>query len=190
MNIEQLRKEYSDILKFVNTGKSSLDDYKSVNVPFCEKLIDKQPILLNLFNESLQTIDELEIPSTLKKIYQIISNTKVEYYFDKWILYSMDWLKERYVLYKSKNQNRIIDFFYIYIGMGHIIVVSVDPLDKKILFRRDGGSNGYEREINWNNICKFIPNEKDKHDFSIWFTMVKSQQLNILELFKLCITYN
>ena len=72
---------------------------------------------------------------------------------------------------KELEQHRVIDFSLLYIGMGHIIVASIDPIDNKVFFRRDGGSNGFDRVANWDFIKNYTPKIDSKYDFSKWLNL-------------------
>ena len=89
-------------------------------------------------------------------------NESMEYYFNNWTLMSLDTLGKHFDAKEADGQKRVIDFAHHYLGMGHCIVCSVDVEDKKIFFRRDGGSNGYEREACYNEILDYEP--KDEAD--------------------------
>ena len=56
-----------------------------------------------------------------------------------------------------------------YLGMGHIEVISCD-LNSHLLFKRyDGGSNGYDREDNYNKLIKDGSDTYDRFYFTDWF---------------------
>ena len=56
---------------------------------------------------------------------------------------------EIYNDYCDNDQKSLFDIAYIYAGMGHIKLVACD-LNNHLLFERpDGGSNGYDREDNY-----------------------------------------
>ena len=69
----------------------------------------------------------------------------------------------------------VVDFAIRYIGMGHIVACSYDPSDGKIFFRRDGGSNGYERADNWSFIKSYKPEVEKKHDINVWFNKIEEE---------------
>lgn len=48
-----------------------------------------------------------------------------------------------------KNYPNFIDLFWTYIGMGHMVIISMCTHTQKFFLRRDGGSNGFEREDNY-----------------------------------------
>ena len=75
----------------------------------------------------------------------------------------------KYNIYLLNNQKKLCDIAIHYLGMGHITVLTYDIKLEKFFFRRDGGSNGYEREINWD----FIKN----------YNNINNKTYNILEVF-------
>ena len=59
----------------------------------------------------------------------------------------------------KENYNHFIDFFYRYIGMGHMELISMCIYTQKFFIRRGGGSNGFEREDNYLKYKDFKLNE-------------------------------
>lgn len=57
------------------------------------------------------------------------------------------------------NYKHFIDFFYKYIGMGHMELISMCFHTQKFFIRRGGGSNGFEREDNYLKYKDFKLNE-------------------------------
>ena len=56
---------------------------------------------------------------------------------------------------EASAQEKVFDIAFQYAGMGHIVVLSCD-LDNHLLFkRRDGGSNDYDREVNYKNLLNY-----------------------------------
>ena len=49
---------------------------------------------------------------------------------------------------KTKGQYRMVDFAFIYAGMGHVTVISYDPDTMKVYCMPDGGSNDFDRHEN------------------------------------------
>ena len=49
---------------------------------------------------------------------------------------------------KENNQHRMVDFAFLYAGMGHVVVISYDPVTARVFCMLDGGSNGFERDEN------------------------------------------
>ena len=108
-------------------------------------------------------------------IYQIFAQPQKEIYLGEWTILSLEQALEIYKSYCNEGQKNVFDIGYRYIGMGHIVVCSYDPSDGKIFFRRDGGSNGYERFDRWNFIKSYKPEVKKKHNISMWLNKVEEE---------------
>ena len=83
---------------------------------------------------------------------------------------------EIYEEYKTSGRENVFDFGFRYMGMGHIEVVSCDLDDFKIFFHPAGGSNGYDREHNFNDI---VINGAEKYcnskvNFDEWFYKIET----------------
>ena len=124
------------------------------------------------------------IPFELKCLYKVIGNPSIEYYFGEWTLNSLKQVECRFNEMKEENNNRIVDFAFKYCGMGHCVVCSYDTKDGKIFYRRDGGSNGWDREYNWKFISKYVPEENKKHNFMTWIHDIKNPTKNAEEPWK------
>lgn len=57
--------------------------------------------------------------------------------------------------------------------MGHITVISCDLNTHLLFYRPDGGSNGYDRQYNYEEIVKNGSDKYDKFYFSKWFYNLK-----------------
>ena len=53
-------------------------------------------------------LEKIPIHETLNKIYQVIGNPNIEYYFGPWTLFSLNKVQEHYNILLEKNQNRAI----------------------------------------------------------------------------------
>ena len=74
--------------------------------------------------------------------------------------------------------------------MGHCIVCALDPRDKQIFYRHDGGSNGWEREHNYNKILEYDPNNNKKYEFNNWINLTKNIELTAYDVNEhYCINY-
>ena len=115
------------------------------------------------------------MPFELKCIYKVIGNPIVEYYFNNWTLRSLKHMEDRFKVMKEEGNNeRIVDFSVRYCGMGHCVVCSYDTKDGKNFYRRDGGSNGWDRKFNWEFISKYVPEDEKKYNFMRWITYIKN----------------
>ena len=62
---------------------------------------------------------------------------------------------ERYKNLCDNSQELVFDFAFKYAGMGHIEVLSCDLTNHLLFKRMDGGSNGWEREANYNELLNY-----------------------------------
>ena len=172
-------------------GTLSLENHDTTQQPFhlqdIEKInmIDFNNIDVELYLKKIENI-----PYKLKVLFKIIGNPKREFYTNKnlpasWTVFSLDKIVNTLVpMYQSENQLRAIDFAMISIGMGHIIVASVDPQTKKIYYRHDGGSNGYDRIENFNFACKYLPKNEQLYDIDHWINIIKEKEMDGFEMWK------
>ena len=81
----ELVKQYVKAFDFVKTGKCSSEDHNSCEQPFFNMNITANGALGFNTTEVNKLLDEIPINGLLEKIYRIIGNPKVEYYFKDWI---------------------------------------------------------------------------------------------------------
>lgn len=183
--MQQLKESYNSMYDFINNyGKGSVENSNCVKLPFFSQNHEEDENKVNNFKLK-ETNRILEIfngmPIQLKKIYRIIGNPHIEYYFGEWNLYSLINVQKRLNLMLQEINFNIVDFAVRNCGMGHCIICSYDPIDGKIFFRRDGGSNGYERVDNWNFIKSYKPECGKKHTFSLWLNKVEKEYIREVE---------
>ena len=172
------------------------ENYNSTDASFFKQNEDKLLKINNVNidfkdNKTSILIEDNNIPEPLSKIYKIIGNPSREYYINNWNILSLNNVIKIYNEKKLKNQKNIIDFSILNMGMGHCIVCALDPRDKKIFFRHDGGSNGWEREHNYNCIIKYDPNSKKKYNFIEWMKLTKIKDKSPFDVNEeYCINYD
>ena len=162
--IEAKKKQTETIYDLLKDCKISNEDHKSSKEPFFLMDISKK------FKVGFKDIPEL--PSSLnrhfKLFYEIVSNPKIEVYIGEWIMMSLNEVLENYKQLCSKGQETVFDIGYRYKGMGHIEVIACDLSNHLLFFRNDGGSNGYDREDNYQNLLKYNPGDKKYLYFTQW----------------------
>lgn len=93
---------YKELALFVNTGNKGKNNYSCISKPFFMQEKDK----VNETGYNLEKINKLlkkiPLPNELKIIYQIIGEINVEYYFDNWILMSLNDIYKQYTELKKK----------------------------------------------------------------------------------------
>lgn len=102
-------------------------------------------------------------------MYRVIGHKDREIYLGKWTIMSVDETLQRYKNYCQEGQKDVFDIAYRYMGMGHIEVLSCDLSTHRLYTRPDGGSNGYDREFNHENMIKNGPIKDKQFLFSEWF---------------------
>tara|TARA_R110002072_G_scaffold138708_2_gene282111 strand:- start:1320 stop:1931 length:612 start_codon:yes stop_codon:yes gene_type:complete len=157
------------IISILQKSKLSETNYNSVNVPFFQQ---NDIYNFNISNNS-NNINEEKLPKKLnnniKLIYKILNNPDKEIYLNEWTIMSMNNALNIYDDYCKNSQKNVFDIGYKYEGMGHITVISCDLNSHLLFLRPDGGSNGYDRKANFENLIKNGSNPYNKFYFSKWF---------------------
>lgn len=157
------------MMTVLNKGYISNDDYNSSNKAFFSQ--NKN----NKFNIDYNIIEG--IPDSLNRniitLYRILGSKNKELYLSEWTLMSINNALKRYDELCKLNRKDIFDIGYKYEGMGHITVLSCDLNSHLLFYRPDGGSNGYDREDNLNNLIKNGSSNYKKFFFSEWFYNIK-----------------
>ncbi|VBB17703.1 hypothetical protein YASMINEVIRUS_166 [Yasminevirus sp. GU-2018] len=92
--------------------------------------------------DSIKSIDKKTSGFALRKLYRDIKDNDYGFSVNPWMFLSVNEVSERQDVYAGK----MIDIAIKYCGMGHVLVIAYVPATDKFVVRRDGGSNGYERE--------------------------------------------
>ena len=167
--IKEKKKQVLSVQEFLDKSIMSNEGHDSTLEPFfmgnknCDLEMDYK--------------DLPEIPQSLNRhikiMYELIGNPNIEVYLGSWTIMSLTKSLENYNQYCNDGQEKVFDIAFQYAGMGHIIVLSCD-LNNHLLFkRRDGGSNGWDREANYNELLNY-KNENYQH---MYFTQWKKEIL-------------
>ena len=97
--------------------------------------------------------DKIGFSKLLYYIYLNIGQDNYSFELNEYTFYSIEEMEIRYNEFCNNGQTRVYDLAYIYLGMGHLKMLSLDITSKRIYVRRDGGSSGWDRQDNW-NFCK------------------------------------
>lgn len=142
---------HKKIYNFYVEGTQSIENYNSLDKLFFMRSPDNGS--RDSFKQNLTAVnkiaEELKLPFQLKLLYQLIGDTTTELYVGEWTIINLEQLKERYNTFKKHDQTHMIDFAYKYMGMGHVKMCFMDPLNSKVGYRRDGGASSIEREYNF-----------------------------------------
>ena len=66
-----------------------------------------------------------------------------------------------------------VDFAWTYHGMGHYVAASLDMTRGEVYLRLDGGSNGWEQELNYQLGASYKPKAADCHPVEWWLELVR-----------------
>lgn len=109
-------------------------------------------------------LDQLLVSNEMKDFYRKISSSTQEGIIPPWTFFSIDNLIKMTNNYKIMNI-KTIDIAFEYLGMGHVRVAFYHPDFNTFLYRNDGGSSGYDREHNLNEL-KNLDNDQFKNGIS------------------------
>ncbi len=161
------------INKVLEKANISNEGYNSMDVGFFAR--DSRQKLFEVDFKEIKPLPK-GIHWNVKTIYEILGNMETEIYIGDWTIMTINRALEIYDEYKKSGRENVFDFGYRYMGMGHIEVVSCDLEDYKIFFHPAGGSNGYDREDNFNDIVKNGSNKyaDSKVNFDDWFYKIET----------------
>lgn len=143
--------------------KHGEENYDSTDKPFFEQNVNNN-IIENNSESIIQNNDNIELINKFKQIihdktildFYINNNAyNKELYIGIWTFLSMKKILEINEQYKNDNINDIVDIGYRYSGLGWIKLAFYDTKLKRILYRMDGGSNGYDRADNYNKLKRY-----------------------------------
>ena len=162
------------LVDVMENAEISEEGHESANAPFCMK----GPC--TPFRQDFKRLPEIPegLNRNFKYLYEIIGNPNVdvtlrtaekEGYVEEWTIMGLHTSLSQYRDYVKDGQTRVFDFAYRYMGLGHIEMISCDLHTHNIFYRRDGGSNGYDRLFNYQNTLKF-QGTPDEIFFLQWFS--------------------
>ena len=129
----------------------SMPEWTSNNMPAMIQSTSGEIIKDKSIEKKLNLIN---LPNEIKDFYKEIGTTLQEIYIKEWTFFSIQNIIKMIENYKKDNIETI-DFAYKYLGMGHVKVAFYDTRYQTIFYRNDGGSNGYDRNDNYNNLVNF-----------------------------------
>ena len=150
-------------------------NYDSTLAPFFRRYVNENEEDNNSISiagidlKLLETLNNINLSKDIQDF--LINNNAIdkELYINNWTFFPINKIIERNIIYEKDSIKNIIDIAFTYMGMGHINVAFYDTKLKKILFRWDGGSNGYDRIDNYNKI-KLYDSSKINEELGIEFS--------------------
>lgn len=173
-HLSEKRKQILSVEELLKNSKLSEEKHDSTMEPFFMKGDNDDYIM--------EYKDLPELPEALNRhikiFYTLVGNPDKEVYIGDYTFMSLTKCLENYKHYCDDNQTSVFDIAYRYEGMGHITAISCD-LNNHLLFeRRDGGSNGYDREDNYQDLLKYKTGDKKY----FYFVQFKHRCINPREL--------
>ena len=173
MNINKFahnqQKQIQKIFTKLTEGSLSQKDYLSTQQGFFASDEGKYP-----FEVGHELLPEL--PSNLNRsiqlLYKIIGDPKREAYLGAWTIMSVEHVLSVYNDYLQSGQDKVFDVAYEYIGMGHIRVLACDLTTHSLFYHNAGGSSGWDREENFQELIKKDPSDEPQHYFTDWFMRI------------------
>jgi hypothetical protein len=164
----QKQKRLGKIIKVLNKGYISSEDYNSS---------EQACFSINCENNFYPDFKPVfGLPESLNNniiiIYNLLGNPKKELYLGEWTLMSAENALERYKLLCEDNRKDVFDIGHTYIGMGHVRMLSCDLNNHLLFYRPDGGSSGYDREDNYNNLINYGSKDYRKFYFTEWLDSI------------------
>ena len=163
--INNKKKVISRMMDVLKESKVSSDDYNTSNQPFF--LNEDQSSDFKIDFNVIENVPE-GLNRNVKLMYDILGTSKKEIYINDWTIMSLDQAMEVYNEYCKNDRKDVFDIGYVYLGMGHIGIVACDLNTHLLYYHRGGGSNGYDREENFQEVIKNGPKEKQIY-FTKWF---------------------
>lgn len=154
--ILEKRKQILSVEELLRDAKISDENYDSTIEPFFMKRGNDDYVM--------NYKDLPELPESLNRhikiFYTLVGNPDIEVYIGDYTFMSLTKCLENHRDYCKNDQTSVFDIAYRYEGMGHVTVISCD-LNNHLLFeRRDGGSNGYDREDNYKALLNYKTGDK------------------------------
>jgi len=131
-------------------------NYDSTLAPFFRKNINEntrhhcsEDIMNIKYLELIDKLKVLKLPKTIEDFFINNNAYECEIYIKDYTFISITKILELYDFYKKDDIENIIDIGFIYQGMGHIKVIYYNTKFNKLFLRMDGGSNAYDRKLNY-----------------------------------------
>ena len=167
--VDEKTKQINKIMNLLNKSNISNEGHQSSQQPF---FTTNRKSKFTLGNKSIP-----ELPDSLnrhfKLFYEIVGNPDIEVYINEWTILSANEALKQYKEYCDEGQPNVFNIGFRYLGMGHVEVLSCNLYNHLLFLRRDGGSNGYDREANHKEIIKFDYKNYDYFYFHHWYCNLK-----------------
>lgn len=163
-NKETLLKQISGLLQ---NAKISDEDHGGIldweNNPFFQQSADTCQFDINsASSEYLQMLNEIaekySFSPELLTLYQLIGKN-VELYIGNFTFFTLSKIAE------MKHPSKMVNIALQYAGMGWLHILAYVPEKGKFFWRMDGGSNGYDRDANYQKYQNYLPSDDELVSF-------------------------
>lgn len=136
----------------------SIDVNKTVTQhPFFVSLAKEGNVINNDNLNQIKDEDKQDLHPEILKLYEMIGYDK-EYQYKYYTFLSLNEIIKR-----KNNYTHIYDIALKYMGLGHVLVISYHLESERFIFRMDGGSNGWDREANYQRYKNFNLTNQDQN---------------------------
>jgi hypothetical protein len=174
-----------NIKKFVSTMKPFVDQahttpHNIVDHPFYQSPPTGDSWKFGQLNEKGQDIlsdlvNKYVLPKEIAYLYLGLKDEKESFVYKRFTFMNLETTLRQAKLYQSENQYEFIDLAMTYGGMGYCWIVAWHADQQKYFMRLDGGSNGFECQLNyrkyvktkidWSNLEDMMMDWKELKDF-------------------------
>ena len=146
-------RQVNNVLDFLKDSRVSQPNYIGTDMPFFMKNNN------NAFNIGYNDIPKMPegLNRNIQTMFKLIGNPLVEIYIGDWTIMSLNQCIDVYNNYCNNGQTKVFDIGYMYIGMGHIKVISCDLKNHLLFYRIDGGGDGHARDYHRKLILNYDP---------------------------------
>mgnify|MGYP001411452446 CR=1 FL=1 len=124
--------------------------------------------------ECYKMLSTFDCPCWLRCVYLQVGDPDLSFSLHRWNFMSLTSVRDQLFAYQSSNQFQAMDIAYTLLGLGHVLVASVDPTDGSVYYRHDGGSNGWDRALNGEFAAKCVP--EHKRSYKDFFVEIKDSR--------------
>ena len=110
----------------------------------------------------------------LKMFYYLLGDENLQVSFNDFTFLNLKDIENR-----SDEYDHMLDIAVKYVGMGHVVMLTLDKNTGLFFFRRDGGSNGYDREAYYQKYKTLDPSKYTDKMYSVnaMFSMMSEDEL-------------
>ena len=159
------KKKIQDILSILKNATMSIHEHDSTSEPFFNHGENKD---FNIHFDHIGDVPE-GLNHNIKLLFEVIGSPDKEVYLGNWTILSFNKCMENYKQYCNDGQESVFDIAIMYMGMGHIKVLCCDLDTHHLFYRRDGGSNDWDRLANYKDLLKYNGMKNEQFLFKKWF---------------------